>query len=81
VIQTLHPYSSVGELRYEDGWREETFTGLPGQWSPMPWYSRAMSSWIRQLPSAGWKVNELKEPLHPVTGKPASLILHAMKTI
>jgi 2-polyprenyl-3-methyl-5-hydroxy-6-metoxy-1,4-benzoquinol methylase len=47
LVQTLHPYSAVGELRYEDGWREETFPGLPGQWSPMPWYFRSMSSWIR----------------------------------
>lgn len=79
VIQTLHPYSSAGELRYEDGWREEHFNGLAGQWTPMPWYFRTMTSWIRELTSAGWKLNALKEPLHPVTGRPASLILHGMK--
>jgi 2-polyprenyl-3-methyl-5-hydroxy-6-metoxy-1,4-benzoquinol methylase len=75
VIQTLHPYSSVGELRYEDGWREEHFNELPGTWSSMPWYFRTISSWIRELTCAGWSLDELKEPLHPVTGKPASLIL------
>jgi 2-polyprenyl-3-methyl-5-hydroxy-6-metoxy-1,4-benzoquinol methylase len=79
IIQTLHPYSSVGELRYENGWREESFNGLAGQWSPMPWYFRTMTSWIRELTSAGWRLEELKEPLHPVTGKPASLILCGMK--
>lgn len=79
VIQTLHPYSSVGNLPYEDGWREEKFDGLPGQWSPMPWYFRTMSSWLSELTSAGWSLNELKEPLHPVSGQPASLILVASR--
>ncbi|HTE29932.1 MAG TPA: class I SAM-dependent methyltransferase [Chryseolinea sp.] len=79
VIQTLHPYSSVGDLSYEDGWREETFQGLSGKWSPMPWYFRTLGSWIRELTSAGWRLNALKEPLHPATGKPASLILEARK--
>jgi 2-polyprenyl-3-methyl-5-hydroxy-6-metoxy-1,4-benzoquinol methylase len=81
VIQTLHPYSSVGELPYEDGWREENFNGLPGRWSSMPWYFRTISSWIREMTSGGWKLDELKEPLHPVTGKPASLILVGMNSI
>ena len=79
VIQTLHPYSSVGDFRYEDGWREETFEGLPGNWSPMPLYFRTMSSWIHEIMASGWRINELKEPLHPATGKPASLILDGVK--
>jgi 2-polyprenyl-3-methyl-5-hydroxy-6-metoxy-1,4-benzoquinol methylase len=79
IIQTLHPYSSVGEQRYEDAWREETFQGLPEQWSPMPWFFRTMGSWLRELRSAHWKLEELKEPLHPVSGKPASLIIKAIK--
>lgn len=79
VIQTLHPYSSTEDMRYEDGWREETFTGLPGHWSPMPWYFRTVSSWISGLISSGWHVNKVTEPLHPVTGKPASLIMDSLK--
>jgi 2-polyprenyl-3-methyl-5-hydroxy-6-metoxy-1,4-benzoquinol methylase len=81
LIQTLHPCSSFGELPYEDGWREERFTSLQGQWLPMPWYFRTLNSWIRELTSAGWRISELKEPLHPLTGKPASLILHGIKSI
>jgi 2-polyprenyl-3-methyl-5-hydroxy-6-metoxy-1,4-benzoquinol methylase len=79
IIQTLHPYSSVGDHYYQDGWREESFSPLPGQWSPMPWYFRTVSSWLRELTSSGWRLEELKEPLHPVTGKPASLILIGVK--
>ena len=81
LIQTLHPFSSVGELPYEDGWREERFSSLQGQWSPMPWYFRTLNSWICQVTSANWRIIELKEPLHPGTGKPASLILHGVKSI
>jgi 2-polyprenyl-3-methyl-5-hydroxy-6-metoxy-1,4-benzoquinol methylase len=79
LIQTLHPYSSSEGLCYEDGWREEDFHNLPGDWSPMPWYFRTMTSWISVLRSVGWHIYELKEPLHPATGKPASLILDAVK--
>jgi 2-polyprenyl-3-methyl-5-hydroxy-6-metoxy-1,4-benzoquinol methylase len=74
VIQTLHPCSSMENVRYEDGWREETFDGLPGQWSPMPWYFRTLGSWIREQRSAGWMLDKIIEPLHPDTGKPASII-------
>ena len=79
IIQTLHPYSSAEGQGYEDGWREETFQGLPGQWSSMPWYFRTMSSWVNELIGASWKIKEMKEPLHPVTGKPVSLILDLVK--
>ena len=79
VIQTLHPCSSNDESRYEDGWREETFSGLPGHWSPMPWYFRTIGSWIGELKLAGWKIDGVEEPLYPNMGKPASLILIGMK--
>lgn len=77
IIQTVHPAVVSAGVRYEDGWRDETFEGLPGQWSPMPWYFRTISSWIRELNSSGWQINECMEPLHPVTGQPASLIMQA----
>lgn len=80
LIQTIHPPMLTAGLRYEDGWREETFEGLPGQWSPMPWYFRTISSWIKALKSTGWQIDECVEPLHPVTGNPASLILQAVKS-
>lgn len=61
LIQTLHPYSSSEDMPYKDGWREETFQGLAGNWSPMPWYFRTMSSWILELTSAHWFLNGLRE--------------------
>src|SRR5471030_141880 len=44
VIQTLHPWTAAAG-NYQDGWREETFTGVKGQWRPIPWYFRTLSSW------------------------------------
>lgn len=77
LIQTVHPMVVAAGFRYEDGWREETFEGLSGQWSPMPWYFRTISSWVRELKSSGWQISGCMEPIHPVTGNPASLILDA----
>ncbi len=31
VIQTVHPLSDTQTGGYQDGWREETYTGLPGR--------------------------------------------------
>lgn len=78
IIQTLHPLTMAAELEYEDGWREETFAGLPGTWSPMPYYFRTVGSWVRALKSSGWQIADCFEPLHPSTGKPASLIFDAI---
>lgn len=79
VIQTVHPFTASENFPYQDGWQEETFEGLPGQWSAMPWYFRTMSSWMREVTSAGWHIVECQEPLHPATGKPASLIVEAKR--
>lgn len=76
VIQTVHPMAPH-DGGYADGWREETFENLPGEWSPMPWYFRTVGSWIRELRAAGWLIDEVREPLHPETKRPASLILIA----
>jgi 2-polyprenyl-3-methyl-5-hydroxy-6-metoxy-1,4-benzoquinol methylase len=74
VVQTLHPVAAA-DGRYEDGWREERFDALPGAWQPMPWYFRTLESWFRDLRAAGWRLADLREPAHPGTGRPASLIL------
>jgi SAM-dependent methyltransferase len=76
VIQTLHPWS-VAAGDYQDGWREETFDSFKGQWEPMPWYFRTLSSWIRALDMAGWQLAELQEPQHPQSPVPQSLLLVA----
>jgi hypothetical protein len=76
VIQTLHPWA-VAQNSYQDGWREETFAGLAGQWRPMPWYFRTLSSWLNALDMAGLRLVSLQEPQHPQSPVPQSLLLVA----
>lgn len=76
VIQTVHPWTARGDRPYADGWRTETFAGFgDGFAAPMPWYSRTLASWMRAVAAAGLRVADLREPLHPETGAPASLLL------
>ncbi|MBF8723220.1 class I SAM-dependent methyltransferase [Pseudomonas guariconensis] len=76
VIQTLHPWS-MANGDYQDGWREETFAGFAGQWTPMPWYFRTLSSWLNALDMAGLRLASLQEPQHPQSPVPQSLLLVA----
>jgi len=76
VIQTLHPWS-VAAGDYQDGWREETFDGFQGEWSPMPWYFRTLSSWLTALDMAGLQLISLREPQHPQSPVPQSLLMIA----
>lgn len=77
LIQTVHPVPVSAGLAYQNGWCEETFESLPGEWSPMPWYFRTIGSWIDVLRGCGWQIDECQEPLHPNTGNPASLLFKA----
>jgi len=74
VIQTLHPWS-VAAGDYQDGWREETFNGFKGQWQPMPWYFRTLSSWLNALDMAGFQLTSLRESQHPQSPVPQSLLM------
>jgi SAM-dependent methyltransferase len=76
VIQTLHPWTAAAG-DYQDGWREETFAGFKGQWQPMPWYFRSLSSWLNALDMAGFQLAVLQEPQHPQSPVPQSLLLVA----
>lgn len=76
VIQTLHPWAAAAG-NYQDGWREETFAGFQGQWQPMPWYFRTLSSWLNALDMAGYRLAGLQEPQHPQSSAPQSLLLLA----
>jgi len=78
VIQTLHPVVATGDAPYEDGWREGSWAGFSAEFSdPAPWYFRTTESWIRLIVASGLRLVELREPVHPISGKPASLILIA----
>lgn len=76
VIQTLHPWTAAAG-HYQDGWREENFAGLQGQWQPMPWYLRTLSSWLNALDMAGLRLAVLQEPQHPQSPLPQSLLMAA----
>lgn len=76
VIQTLHPWTAAAG-DYQDGWREETFAGFNGQWQPMPWYLRTLSSWLNALDMAGFRLAVLQEPQHPQSPVPQSLLMVA----
>lgn len=80
VIQTLHPWS-VAAGDYQDGWREETFDGFKGQWRPMPWYFRTLSSWLNALDMAGFQLTTLREPQHPQSPVPQSLLMIAERRV
>lgn len=78
VIQTVHPWTAAGEEGYADGWRTETFDAFGDDFAePMPWYFRTLGSWMDALRDSGFRVSTLREPIHPETGKPASLLLVA----
>jgi len=76
VVHTVHPTVAVGDGPYEDGWRLETFSAFEQPFpSHMPWYFRTLGSWFTAVTSAGLRVAELREPLHPETRKPLSLLM------
>ncbi|MDP9203635.1 MAG: methyltransferase domain-containing protein [Gemmatimonadota bacterium] len=78
IIQTLHPVVATGDLPYEDGWREGSWSGFSDDFSdPAPWYFRTMESWHKLLAESGLRSIETREPMHPETGKPASVIFIA----
>ena len=78
VVQTLHPVVATGDLPYQDGWRSGSWAGFSAEFTdPAPWYFRTTESWVKLLAENGFRVVELREPLHPATGKPASVIFIA----
>jgi 2-polyprenyl-3-methyl-5-hydroxy-6-metoxy-1,4-benzoquinol methylase len=75
VVQTLHPVVATGDAPYADGWRPGSWAGIDGAFGdPAPWYFRTVESWVRLFVASGFRVAELREPTHPRTGKPASIL-------
>lgn len=78
IVQTVHPLIACGEQVYVDGWRLENWTGFDGAFpAPAPWYFRTLASWIALFATTGWRLRELREPMHPQTGRPASVVFIA----
>lgn len=80
VVQTLHPLMACGDAPYRDGWRAGSWAGFSEDFSdPAPWYFRTLESWLQLFREAGLGLAGLKEPLHPHTGQPASLVMAGAK--
>jgi 2-polyprenyl-3-methyl-5-hydroxy-6-metoxy-1,4-benzoquinol methylase len=81
IIQTLHPLVAVGALPYADGWREGSWAGFSTDFTdPAPWYFRTIDSWKELIENSGLRLIETREPQHPATTKPASIIFFASKS-
>lgn len=75
IVQTLHPVMSCDDLPYRDGWREGSWTGFgPEFTNPAPWYFRTLESWTKLFTDSGLRLLEMREPVHPESRKPASVI-------
>jgi len=75
IVQTLHPLIACGALPYQDGWREGSWAGFrEGFTDPAPWYFRTLESWKNLYTDCGFSLQEIREPVHPTTGKPVSII-------
>lgn len=80
VIQTLHPAFVNTALPYKDGWRKGSWDGFSAEFKDAhPWYFRTIESWLELLRNNGFNLVQIKEPLHPLSHQPASLILVAEK--
>lgn len=78
IVQTLHPVVACGDLPYMDGWREGSWAGFSDDFSdPAPWYFRTLDTWVRLIASSGLVLVEMREPIHPTTRKPASVMFIA----
>ena len=78
IVQTLHPVVACGNLPYQDGWREGSWDGFGSDFTdPAPWYFRTLESWRTLFVESGLRLLETREPIHPKTQRPASVIFVA----
>lgn len=77
IVQTPHP-AVAGDQPYIDGWREGSWAGFGSDFiDPAPWYFRTLESWVALFSDNGFRLLEMREPIHPKTHKPASVIFTA----
>jgi 2-polyprenyl-3-methyl-5-hydroxy-6-metoxy-1,4-benzoquinol methylase len=75
IVQTLHPIIACGDAAYTSGWRETAWQGIGNEtFHPAPWYFRTVESWIEEFHARNYRLLKLREPCHPVTNKPISII-------
>ena len=79
IVQTLHPVVATGDQPYVDGWRTGSWAGFSDDFTdPAPWYFRTLESWVQLIVASGLTLVEVREPMHPMTGKPASVVFVAV---
>lgn len=82
VVQTVHPLVAVGDLPYETGWRPGSWSGFPSTFTdPAPWFFRTTADWLALVIGAGLELESMREPLHPTTRRPASLLILARRPV
>jgi 2-polyprenyl-3-methyl-5-hydroxy-6-metoxy-1,4-benzoquinol methylase len=75
IVQTMHPTIAYGETSYVDGWRSGSWAGFSDNFTdPAPWYFRTIATWVNLFVANGASLVEIREPIHPQTNKPASII-------
>jgi 2-polyprenyl-3-methyl-5-hydroxy-6-metoxy-1,4-benzoquinol methylase len=78
IVQTLHPLVACGDVPYADGWRMGSWAGFGAAFSDAPpWYFRTLQTWLDLIWTSGLTLREMREPLHPQTGRPVSVIFCA----
>ena len=73
-IQTLHPLTIAASGAYESGWKPGSWNGMKRNFEqPYPWWFRTLEDWML-LFSKRFELMAIKEPVHPVTKQPLSII-------
>ncbi len=79
IVQTLHPFFVGGDFPYIDGWRASGWDGFGPEFvDPAPWYFRTLANWHALFARHHLRLLEIREPLHPSTRRPASILFIAM---
>ncbi len=79
VVQTLHPVEACGDKPYADGWRTGSWDGFSQRFvNAAPWYFRTLESWRRLFADCGLRLVAENWPIHPGTGRPASVVFSAV---
>jgi len=75
IVQTLHPVSANGDAPYRDEWRPGSWSGFSTAFTdPAPWYFRTLGTWVALFDASHLQLRAMREPLHPATHRPASVI-------
>lgn len=75
IIQTLHPLVIAMQENYISGWKEGSWNSMKRSFEqPYQWYFRTTEDWVKLFTEAGLAICSIREPLHPSTQKPASVI-------